>query len=88
MLCCRCFILGSDAVYGSMHAMSTSRLEEKKASGLVLTAGGRLTITDMDNVTNVVHSKEGITMLLSPSNDVCENLFSDLVCIIFMKLPY
>nr|XP_039263494.1 enolase 4-like [Styela clava] len=74
----KCFIIGSDHIYGSTHAVNASAFEIRPSSGLMFNMGGRVTLTDITETTKAVHERKGIAIFGSPAGDVCNAVFSDL----------
>lgn len=78
MLSEKCFIIGSDNIYGSTHSVNMPVLETRPSSGLLYNLGGRNTLTDLTETTKVIHERGGVTIFGSPAGDVCNAGFADL----------
>uniref|UniRef100_H2YM27 phosphopyruvate hydratase n=1 Tax=Ciona savignyi TaxID=51511 RepID=H2YM27_CIOSA len=74
----KCFVIGSDAVYGSLHSVNDSILSVRRSSGLVIGTGSRITCSDLARVVGDVRSRDCVTMLVSPAGDVCDDIFADM----------
>uniref|UniRef100_F6V8G3 Enolase 4 n=1 Tax=Ciona intestinalis TaxID=7719 RepID=F6V8G3_CIOIN len=74
----KCFIIGSDVIYGSMHSLNDNMLSARKSSGLVISTGSRVTCSDLARVVGDIRARECVTIMTSPVGDVCDDIFSDL----------
>ena len=72
-------MIGGEAIYGSLHNVDVTMLTTRQSSGVVINNGGRVTCSDLFRVVNDVRATLGVTVLTSSPDDVCEELYSDLV---------
>ena len=75
----RCFVIGGEAIYGSLHKFDVGTLTARPSSGVAMSNGGRVTCSDMSRIVKDVKAMSGATVLMSPPDDVCDDVFSDIV---------
>ena len=72
-------MIGGEEIYGSLHKFDVSTLTARPSSGVALTNGGRVTCSNLSGVVQDVKAMSGVTVLMSPPDDVCDDAYSDLV---------
>ena len=88
-VCFRCFVIGGEDIYGSLHKLDVSALTARPSSGVAISNGGRVTCSDLQRVVDDVRATSGVTILTSPPDDACDDVYSDVVsCFLqISKLP-
>ena len=72
-------MIGGEAIFGSLHKFDVGSLTARPSSGVAITNGGRVTCSDLSNVVKDVKATSGVTILMPPPDDVCDDVYSDVV---------